>query len=138
MKHSLKKRKTLAGKSRAFSGGQRATIALRSWRDKLPRCAICGGMIDLVMGTQYDHITEHSKGGATIVENGRPTHPFCNNNRWTIERIKSGEQLVVLPGAGSPETSEKVIQLSFLTYIDYYYYYSPISGMSELMFCIDL
>ncbi len=123
--------RTSGGKHRAFSQRQKSAIAMRTWLDSLPRCGICGGMLDLAQGTQYDHAQEFSKGGFTTIENGRPTHPFCNNNRWTIERIRNGEEVLPLPAFADSTAgpAQEIIQLSFLT--DYDDYESPLSDTSE-------
>lgn len=118
-----------SGKSRTFTSTQKSAITLRTWIDRLPRCAICGGLLDPVVGIQFDHTLEHSKGGLTHIENGRPTHPFCNNNRWTIERIQRGEESLKLPLFGDSATTIKIKQLSFLTDIDYEDYDSPLSSI---------
>lgn len=123
--------RTSSGKQRKFSQRQKSAIAMRTWLDSFPICGICGGMLDLAGGTQYDHAQEYSKGGFTVIENGRPTHPFCNNNRWTIERIKSGEEAIALPAFADSTTgpAQEIVQLSFLTDSDDYD--SPLSDISE-------
>jgi len=123
--------RTPSGKNRTFSQRQKSAIALRTWFASLPRCGICGGMLDLAEGTQYDHTQEYSKGGNTIIENGRPTHPFCNNNRWTIERIRSGQESLELPvfADSASRAAQEIVQLSFLTDLDDYS--SPLSVLAE-------
>ena len=126
--------RTSSGKHRTFSKQQKSAIARHTWLTSLPTCAICGGLLDLTIGTQYDHVQEHSKGGMTVTENGRPTYPFCNNNRWTIERIKNDQEVITLPAFidSVVETSPEYMQLSFLTDLDYDDYDSPLSSMADM------
>lgn len=116
------------GKNRVFTNTQKAAITRLSLLESLPLCPICGGKLNPSQGKQFDHTLEYSKGGATVTENGRLTHPFCNNNRWRIEQIKAGQQSIQLPPF--IDTGE-IRQLSFLTDLDYDDYDSPLSSMSE-------
>ena len=49
------------------------------------------------MGTQYDHAIPFSKSKRTDVDQGRPTHPFCNNQREAIEQYKNGITPLQIP-----------------------------------------
>lgn len=46
-----------------------------------PTCAICGNKIHNIDDADVDHIICYSKGGATIPENARLTHRYCNQQR---------------------------------------------------------
>lgn len=124
-------RSSSRGEQRLYNQRQKSAIALRTWLTSLPKCGICGGLLDLAEGTQYDHVREHSKGGDTVIENGRPTHPFCNNNRWTIERIMAGQDVPLLPmfADSASGTAHEIIQLSFLTDLDDFD--TPLSSILE-------
>lgn len=63
----------------------------------LTQCEICDGYYYPGLFTQYDHVEEHGKGGLTIPDNGRNTHPFCNNNRTKIEQLKENKISISLP-----------------------------------------
>jgi hypothetical protein len=89
---------------RLFTNTQKSKINLEVLFKSAVRCEICGGILDLKMGLQYDHITPHSEGGATDPRNGRPSHPFCNNQSKPIEAYREGRNLLKLPLALSLET----------------------------------
>jgi len=85
------------GDSRQFSENQKTAVSIRALLNNNIKCPICGGLLDLSQGTQFDHIIEYGKGGKTTEANARPTHPFCNNNRIAIEAIKFRSQLFKFP-----------------------------------------
>lgn len=94
-------------KSRGFTTSQKTKINLREIFNSAIRCEICGGVLDLRLGVQYDHITRFSDSGVTDVDQGRPTHPFCNNQRDAIEDYQSGEKALDLPLVDRIEDSGK-------------------------------
>jgi len=62
---------------RHFSTAQRYDIINRDMTDGQMICYLCDRVIydeDL----HIDHVVPYSKGGETIVENGRLTHRWCN------------------------------------------------------------
>lgn len=86
-----------AKESRKFDDKQKTTINLRELFKSSIRCDICGGILDLRLGVQYDHITKFSDSRITTTENGRPTHPFCNNRRDDIEKYQKKQNRISLP-----------------------------------------
>lgn len=85
------------GKTRSFSRTSRAEINVRTLLGAPVRCEICGGVVDLKQGVQYDHKQLFSRGGASVSDNGRATHPFCNLFRERIEKLRSGRETATLP-----------------------------------------
>lgn len=86
-----------AREGRQFDDGQKSAINVRELFQSAVRCEICGGILDLGGGVQYDHNKRYADSGPTQVENGRPTHPFCNNQRDAIERLRAGAARIELP-----------------------------------------
>jgi hypothetical protein len=86
-----------AGKSRSFTKAGRAEINVRELLRASVTCEICGGVVDLKQGVQYDHKELYAAGGLSIPENGRPTHPFCNLFRDRITNLRSGKETIALP-----------------------------------------
>lgn len=82
---------------RKFDDNQKTTINLRELFKSSIRCEICGGILDLRLGVQYDHITRYSDSRITTSDDGRPTHPFCNNQRDQIEKYQKKLQKIALP-----------------------------------------
>lgn len=80
-----------------FSARDKGIINVGDFLNSLPQCEICGGYYYPGLFTQYDHIEERRKGGLTIPDNGRNTHPFCNHSRIKIEKLKENKTLVTLP-----------------------------------------
>ena len=78
-----------------------------------PKCGICEGRFHPSLDNQIDHIQQHAKDGKTVVSNARITHPFCNNNREMIEKIKDGQTIIELPSFENPENLPKEQQLKF-------------------------
>ena len=46
-----------------------------------PSCALCGQYIQDINDAELDHVTHYWRGGATIPENARLTHRYCNRLR---------------------------------------------------------
>lgn len=85
-------------KSRIASRRQRNQVNISNLFDSSIRCRICSGLIDLKQGKQYDHFFEKFAAKKTTnVANLVPTHPFCNNMKDTILRIKSETEPIQLP-----------------------------------------
>jgi len=85
------------GSSRSFSKQDRAAINIKLLSESSIKCEICGGIVDLKQGVQYDHIEKFADGGRTTPSNGRPTHPFCNLFREYIAGVKNGNKKITLP-----------------------------------------
>lgn len=82
---------------RVFTSAQKTKINLREIFKSAIRCEICEGILDLRLGVQYDHTVRYADNGPTAVDNGRPTHPFCNNQREAIRKHRDGNNLLKLP-----------------------------------------
>jgi hypothetical protein len=105
------------GKSRSFSKNSRAEINVRSLLGSPMRCEICGGVVDLKQGVQYDHKQHYSAGGASSPENGRATHPFCNLFRERITNLRAGKEKFDLPPLSSAGGKERpFVQLNLFEY----------------------
>lgn len=76
-------------KGRVFTTSQKNKINLREIFKSAIRCEICEGVLDLRLGVQYDHTVRFADTRRTDVRGGRPTHPFCNNQRDV--RLKTTE-----------------------------------------------
>lgn len=100
--------------SRTFRGSMRAEVHVNDLLTMFKKCDICGGRYFPGLFTQVDHKKEHRKGGKTTVSNARNTHPFCNNNRETLEELGKKASMVELPAFGDPEKLPKQEQLKFL------------------------
>jgi len=98
-----------AGNTRSFSKGSRIEINVRELLSSAIKCEICGGVVDLKQGLQYDHKHEHAKGGLSVADNGRPTHPFCNLFRDRITQVRSGASMR-LPNLVDPATGLQTYQ----------------------------
>lgn len=101
---------------RTFRGTQRAGVEVREFLNSFQNCQICGGRYYPGQFTQIDHINPFADGGETTLNNGRSTHPFCNNNRKKIEGVLKNKAAVRLPQFDEPGTTERVQQLSFLSF----------------------
>jgi hypothetical protein len=88
-------RSTRAG--RQVSVSQKSSVNIRLIFEKAHRCQICGGILDLRAGSQYDHVVRFADGGPTETSNLRVTHPFCNNQRDAIEAHQKGDSRRALP-----------------------------------------
>ncbi len=82
---------------RVFTEKDKGVINVKDFLKLLTQCEICNGYYYPGLFTQYDHIEEHGKGGLTIPDNGRNTHPFCNNNRPKIEQLRENKLSINLP-----------------------------------------
>ncbi|HZQ06925.1 MAG TPA: HNH endonuclease signature motif containing protein [Anaerolineae bacterium] len=109
-----------AKEGRNFDDTQKTTINIREIFKAATRCEICGGILNLKTGTQYDHVTRFADSGVTDVAQGRPTHPFCNNMRDAIEGYKSGTQKLKLPPIAWNQfiAEGEVVQLPLFTLFD--------------------
>lgn len=107
---SASRSKTSGG--RLFSKGTRIEINVRELLNSAIRCEICGGVVDLKQGLQYDHRHEFAAGGRSIAENGRPTHPFCNLFRNRITAVRSGSASMQLPKLTDAAGSQVYRQLN--------------------------
>ncbi|WP_321968366.1 HNH endonuclease signature motif containing protein [Burkholderia cepacia] len=102
-----------AGASRSFSKGSRIEINVRELLNSAIKCEICGGVVDLKQGLQYDHKHEYANGGRSVAENGRPTHPFCNLFRDRITQLRIGNASIRLPNFADPSTGGRTfVQLN--------------------------
>lgn len=95
------------GTSRSFSKANRAKINVRELLGSSLRCEICGGIVDLKQGVQYDHKELYASGGPSTPDNGRPTHPFCNLFRDRITNLRSGNETLKLPRLPDTVQGEK-------------------------------
>jgi hypothetical protein len=95
---------------RVFSGSQRTKINLREIFKSAIRCEICGGILDLRMGVQYDHAVRYADDGPTEADNGRPTHPFCNNQRDPILDYRAGSIVLKLPSTSTAQPVQNQMQ----------------------------
>jgi len=98
-------------RARDFSVALKSRARLEELVKVALTCGICGGMLDVEDGVQHDHIEEYAKGGKTVAENQRLTHPFCNNNRPFIEEIIAKSRVVALPELNEPEVDGRPMQL---------------------------
>lgn len=108
----------LTSSQRSFRGRTRAGVVVPDLINMFQKCGICGGRYYPERSTQVDHIKEHSEGGRTVPSNGRFLHNFCNNNRRSIEEIRSGVQSVEMPVFVDPKSIPRPEQLSFLPFLD--------------------
>ncbi len=101
---------------RGASGKQRNQINIESILTGSVRCSICGGILNLRSGKQYDHFFEtFAKVRETSTDNMKPTHPFCNNMRERIYSIKSGKEVIKLPQIVSSDNLITNLQARQLT-----------------------
>jgi Protein of unknown function DUF262 len=105
---------------RLFTAKQKSQVNLRSLFAGAPRCAICGGILDIEHGgVQHDHIRQAAFGGPTSVENQRPVHPFCNNQRSAIELYQEGNAVAKLPDIPELDFASGAVQLSFINDLEF-------------------
>lgn len=88
-------------RKRSFSTSQKTNLILNTLLSSSISCGICGGLVDTQRGIQFDHKEDFAKGGLTTVENQQVTHPFCNNNKEFISRIKGNVVKNSLPNFNS-------------------------------------
>lgn len=87
---------------RLFAASQRHQIRLQQATDGICRCGVCSEVIaelnaegkwDIKRPHQFDHIDPHSRGGRTLVVNGRAicSHPFtCHKDKSAEDaRVKA-------------------------------------------------
>ncbi|HYT44472.1 MAG TPA: hypothetical protein VEP90_19235, partial [Methylomirabilota bacterium] len=94
--------------------GQKSVTAIRSsFTEKLSRCSVCMGIVDIIKDAWFDQreINTHAN---TL------THPFCSANRLRIESIQNDQSLIELPSLTRTTPSEKLTQLSFLDFENIY------------------
>jgi len=94
--------------------GQKSVTAIRSsFTEKLSRCSVCMGIVDIIKDAWFDQreINTHAN---TL------THPFCSANRLRIESIQNDQSLIELPSLTRTKPSEKLTQLSFLDFENIY------------------
>jgi 5-methylcytosine-specific restriction endonuclease McrA len=65
-----------AGETRAFSHALKVRLYNAD-----PTCALCGQHVQDINDAEVDHIKHYWRGGATIPENARLAHRFCNRQR---------------------------------------------------------
>jgi 5-methylcytosine-specific restriction endonuclease McrA len=104
--------------SRTYRGRMRTSVHVQDFLQMFKHCEICGGRYYPGLFTEVDHIRPHAQGGKTTLRNARNSHPFCNNNRDTIEEIRNGKMYIELPPFGDQENLPKMEQLSFLQIFD--------------------
>lgn len=108
--------KSKAKRSRLYSSQDKTTINIREMFTSSIRCHICGGVVNIQQGLQYDHSQDFAIYGFTDPETGKPTHPFCNNFKKPIQDGRKGKPSIVLPKlkvSAEPEEDNSVKQLSF-------------------------
>jgi hypothetical protein len=102
-----------ASKGRTYKGGTKTGVHVKDFLKTFQPCGICGGLYYPGLFTQVDHIQRHADGGPTTIDNGRNTHPFCNNNRDVIEQLMKGAKRVKLPKFIDPDELLNAEQLRF-------------------------
>ena len=104
--------------SRTFRGLQKDEIQVSTFLGMFPKCGICEGRFHPSLDNQIDHVQDFGKGGKTVVSNARITHPFCNNNKEMIEKIKNAQTTIELPTFENPDNLPKEQQLKFPFFYD--------------------
>jgi hypothetical protein len=89
--------KSKVKRSRAYSSQDKTTINIREMFISSIRCHICGGVVNIRQGIQYDHSQDYAVYGITDPETGKPTHPFCNNFKKQIQDGRNEKSITVLP-----------------------------------------
>ncbi len=105
--------------SRTYSRSDKSKINMRELFQQAIRCHICGGIIDLEQGLQYDHVIDHAISKSTNIEDGKPTHPFCNRYKKEIQSYKTGQMNFELPDFEASIGREKA-QSSQLSMFEYF------------------
>lgn len=83
---------------RTASRRQRSQINISALLEHPPICEICKGYLNLESGKQYDHHFERfARVRRTSTENMRPVHPFCNNMRDQVEKVKGHASKLLIP-----------------------------------------
>ena len=97
-KLDLKQVQPSVTQGRTATSRQRNQINIESLLKHAPLCPICNGRINLASGKQYDHHFEtFAQNRRTSTDNIVPTHPFCNNMRGAISKIKGKASSMVIP-----------------------------------------
>lgn len=60
-----------------FNSGSKSEVYIREAYAKVPRCAVCGGLLHK-HSISIDHVTRKRDGGTGSPDNGQLTHPYCN------------------------------------------------------------
>lgn len=107
--------------SRLYSTSDKSEINIRKLFENAIRCHICGGVVNLQSGLQYDHVKDYAISHETDPDTGEPTHPFCNRYKRQILNYKSGSEILALPlFERSVEKQEQTpLQLAFWGQEDY-------------------
>lgn len=93
----LTSRYTKPKTSRSYSRRDKTQINIRELFENSIRCHICGGVVNLQQGLQYDHTEDYADTGVTDPETGKPTHPFCNRHKEQIQAYRDGQGEFELP-----------------------------------------
>jgi len=83
--------------SRAYSKRDKSQINIKELFENSVPCYICGGLVNLQQGLQYDHTEDYATSGLTDPETGKPTHPFCNLHKKKIQAYRAKKSGVQLP-----------------------------------------
>jgi hypothetical protein len=67
-----------ARKGKKFSRSVKTAAFLRDALQGVVRCSICEAPLHR-NAMQFDHSTRRRDGGAAVVANAKPSHPFCNS-----------------------------------------------------------
>ncbi len=90
--------------------GQISVTSIRSsFTEKLSRCSVCMGIVDMIKEARFDQKEINAKESLSV-------HPFCKTNRSLIESIQNGQNPIDLPSLTITEALEKPKQLSFLDF----------------------
>ena len=73
---------------RGFTPNQQRAVRLNDALRTTNQCPVCGGALDIFASAQYDHIVPFAHGGPTSISNAQLTHPFCNNNREHVTKLR--------------------------------------------------
>jgi hypothetical protein len=65
-------------KGKRFSRGVKSAAFLRDALQSVVRCSICEAPLHK-NSIQFDHATRRREGGAAVLANAKPSHPFCNS-----------------------------------------------------------
>lgn len=87
-----KSRPKFSSSKRIFSSRDKTQINIREYFDQSIRCHICGGIVNISKNdVQYDHVNDYQYTKTTDPDDGKPTHPFCNNMKRKINEVKDGD-----------------------------------------------
>src|SRR5262249_30130309 len=65
-------------KGKKFSRGVKSAAFLRDALQGVARCSICEAALHK-NSIQIDHVERRRDGGAAVLANAKPSHPFCNS-----------------------------------------------------------